>query len=59
MLKASNYALIGKLEAEKNLSEKELEQVQTSYQEKFVQLKERETLLELQLASLDKELRSS
>ena len=45
MLKASNYALIEKLEAEKNLSEKELEQVQTSYQEKFVQLKERETLL--------------
>ena len=59
MLKASNYALIEKLEAEKNLSEKELEQVQTSYQEKFVQLKERETLLELQLASLDKELRSN
>ena len=52
-----NVALIQKLQAEKAVNERELEQVQGSYQEKFVQLKERETLTELQLAQLDKELK--
>ena len=40
-------ALIQKLQAEKEVSERELDQVQSSYQEKFCQLKERETLAEL------------
>ena len=52
-------ALIQKLQSEKAVGERELEQVQSSYQEKFIQLKERETLTELQLASLDKELKAA
>ena len=56
-LKEANEALIERLAAEKDLSERELSQIQTSYHEKFIQLKERETLLELQLAALDKELK--
>lgn len=43
----TNKALIERLESEKAINEKELAQVSKSYQEKFVQLKERETLLEL------------
>jgi len=49
-LKEVNLGLIQRLKAEKEANEKELEQVQSSYQLKFVQVKEHETLLELQLA---------
>ena len=47
VLQESNDALLQRFKQEKDIHEKEIEQVSGSYQDKFIQMKERETLLEL------------
>ena len=47
MLQESNDALLQRFKQEKDIHEKEIDQISTSYQDKFIQMKERETLLEV------------